>query len=310
MKSKKLFLLTLGTLFYSSLTASHASEREIEENLSKHVINLKPSKKSQYYDELKQQKTHKSIKIELSEKTAVKYPAVLDISSMLSNIYDQGQLGSCTAQATCAGIEYNMVDQKWGGVNKFTPSRLFQYYNSRSLMGTVNEDSGASIADAIKASYEYGFAPESLWNYSDNDKLFKVKPTKIVYDKAKEYRITHSKIPLNLDAFKYVINNHDGIVMGMSLFNSFMTSSAAKTGIIPMPKTDEDSVGGHAMLIVGYDDTQKMFKIRNSWGPNWGIKGHCLVPYEYVFGNEQKGLEAYLDEAWRINSIVETVKHK
>ena len=34
--------------------------------------------------------------------------------------------------------------------------------------------------------------------------------------------------------------------------------------------------GRHAMLIVGY--TGNFFILKNSWGPEWGVKGYCYVP--------------------------------
>ncbi len=56
----------------------------------------------------------------------------------------------------------------------------------------------------------------------------------------------------------------------------------AQTGIVPMPGGNEKSLGGHAVLAVGYDDTKQMFLVRNSWGNGWGIGGYFWMPYQYL----------------------------
>src|SRR5215472_1794822 len=63
-------------------------------------------------------------------------------------VYDQGQLGSCTANAIAGALEFDEI--KEGKPSPFVPSRLFIYYNERALEGTVNSDSGAQIRDGVK----------------------------------------------------------------------------------------------------------------------------------------------------------------
>jgi len=41
-------------------------------------------------------------------------------------------------------------------------------------------------------------------------------------------------------------------------------------------------VGGHAVLAIGYDDKERRFLARNSWGEGWGIKGYFTLPYNYL----------------------------
>jgi C1A family cysteine protease len=50
-----------------------------------------------------------------------------------------------------------------------------------------------------------------------------------------------------------------------------------------MPTAKEKQVGGHAVLAVGYEDTQQHFIVRNSWGRGWAMRGHFTVPYTYLF---------------------------
>jgi len=85
-------------------------------------------------------------------------PSSVDLSKKCPPVYDQGQLGSCTANAIAAAIEF---DQK----KKFVPSRLFIYYNERVIEGTVASDAGAQIRDGIKTVANQGVPPEKEWPY-------------------------------------------------------------------------------------------------------------------------------------------------
>ena len=53
-------------------------------------------------------------------------------------------------------------------------------------------------------------------------------------------------------------------------------------GVLSMPGTDEDVIGGHAVLAVGYDDSSQTFLVRNSWGTTWGQAGYFTMPYAYL----------------------------
>ena len=44
------------------------------------------------------------------------------------------------------------------------------------------------------------------------------------------------------------------------------------------------SGGGHAVVIIGYDDATQRFLVQNSWGPNWADGGFFGFPYQY-FGD-------------------------
>ena len=52
----------------------------------------------------------------------------------------------------------------------------------------------------------------------------------------------------------------------------------ARTGILNLPTQQEQMLGGHAVLIVGYKDDTRQFIVRNSWSANWGLSGYFLMP--------------------------------
>lgn len=86
-------------------------------------------------------------------------------------------------------------------------------------------------------------------------------------------------------------------VFGFSVYESFESEAVAKSGIVPMPASSEKMLGGHCVVAVGYDATKRVFIIRNSWGPGWGMKGYCTMPFEYL-------LDAHLaSDFWTIRAV-------
>jgi C1A family cysteine protease len=86
-------------------------------------------------------------------------------------------------------------------------------------------------------------------------------------------------------------------VFGFTVYQSFESETVAGTGIVPMPSPGEAVVRGHCVVAVGYDDTQRTFIIRNSWGTDWGIKGYCMMPYEYLLNPQ------LASDFWTIRSV-------
>ena len=101
----------------------------------------------------------------------------IDLRSQCPDIYNQGHLGSCTANALAFGYEYTKLIQH--DKKEFMPSRLFIYYNERVLENTVSTDSGASLYDGIKTLKNIGVCPESQWKYDISK--FKIKPNPEFY---------------------------------------------------------------------------------------------------------------------------------
>jgi len=192
-------------------------------------------------------------------------------------IYDQGNIGSCTANAIAFAFEYDEYKQK--SQYKFTPSRLFIYYNERNMEGTVTTDSGAAIRDGIKSINKVGVCPETMWAYDISK--FTEKPTEACYNIAKQHTtIQYKRVLQNMSQLKGALSNGFPIVFGFLVYESFESIDAS--GIVPMPKKDEQVEGGHAVSLVGFDDSTKMFKVRNSWSDKWGDNGYCYFPYDYI----------------------------
>lgn len=210
---------------------------------------------------------------------AITLPSAVDLRPQCPPVLNQGQLGSCTANAIASAYEFDQMKQKVAA--PFVPSRLFIYYNERVIEGTVSHDSGATIRDSVKAVAHYGAPPETLWPYKITQ--FTVKPPAKAYTAGKKYEaVQYQRVNQTLAGIKTALAAGFPVVYGFSVYQSFESPQVAKSGIVPMPAAKEQMVGGHANMLVGYDDAASRFLSKNSWGASWGMAGYCTIPYDYL----------------------------
>jgi C1A family cysteine protease len=220
-------------------------------------------------------------------------PSRVDLRPHCPPIYDQGELGSCTANAIGAAIQYDEVKQ---GLPSIAPSRLFVYYNERAIEGTVSTDSGAMIRDGIKSVNKVGVCPESEWPYLILN--YAKQPSHLCYLHAADTKaVQYQRVSRDLDHMRACLSSGYPFVFGFSVYASFESRAVALTGLVPMPKRNESLLGGHAVLAVGYDDASDCFIVRNSWGTQWGIGGYFTMPYTYL---TTRGLSS---DYWTIRSV-------
>jgi C1A family cysteine protease len=203
----------------------------------------------------------------------------VDLTPQCPPVYDQGQLGSCTANSIGAAVEFEQMKQKLAEI--FVPARLFIYYNERVMEGTVDSDGGAQIRDGIKSVANQGVCPETEWPY--NIAKFKTKPPKKCYVDALKHRVVlYQRATQTLNQLRGCLASGYPFVFGFTVYESFESPAVAKSGHAPMPMPSEKAIGGHAVMAAGYNDSKQWFIIRNSWGPGWGMKGYFTLPYAYV----------------------------
>jgi C1A family cysteine protease len=221
-------------------------------------------------------------------------PPTVDLRRCCPPVYDQGELGSCTANAIGGAIEFDQMKQALTDV--FVPSRLFIYYNERVIEGTVDEDAGAMIRDGIKSVARQGAPHETLWPYVLAK--FRTKPSAPAYtDAAKHTAVLYQRVTRALDQMKGCLASGYPFILGFSVYESFETQAVAASGHAPMPKPTETLLGGHAVIAIGYEDDEQWFVMRNSWGARWGIAGYFTLPYQYL-------LDANLsDDFWTIRLV-------
>ena len=207
----------------------------------------------------------------------MRLPARIDLRPGCSPVEDQGQIGSCTANALAGALEFL---EKKDGAKFIDLSRLFIYYNERAIEGTTNQDSGAFIRDGIKSLAKIGVCPESKWPYKVTS--FKKKPSPTCFKLAKKHRITSYRRLNTVDEMRTCLADGYPFVFGFTVYDSFESPAVAKSGVLNLPLPKEKQLGGHAVMCVGYDDSAQRFTIRNSWNTDWGMKGYFTMPYEYL----------------------------
>ena len=206
-------------------------------------------------------------------------PPRVDLRLQFPPPYDQGMLGSCTANAIAGALQF--LEGKEGSPAPIMPSRLFIYYNERALEGSTGSDSGAQIRDGIKTVVREGFCPEAEWPY--NIAVFATRPSSGCYSDALKERVSQylRLTPASVPLLTCLASGYP-FVFGFSVYESFETAAVATTGVVHLPHPNERLVGGHAVVAVGYDQPTGRFIVRNSWGVGWGMAGYFTMPFQYL----------------------------
>jgi C1A family cysteine protease len=220
-------------------------------------------------------------------------PESVDLRPLCPTVYDQGDLGSCTANAIGAAIEYNQMQTS---KQSFVPSRLFIYFNERVLEGTIKQDAGAMIRNGIKTVVRLGAPPEDVWPYDESAAFTQPHPD--AYAAAKLDLVTvYCRVGQTLPLMQACLMEGFPIVFRYTCFPSM--DHTWDDGVIPMPGSTEPEDGGHCMLIVGYNNADRTFLVRNSWGTKWGQQGYGTMPYDYILSPQ------WTTDLWTIRSVTE-----
>jgi C1A family cysteine protease len=227
--------------------------------------------------------------------TKRKLESKVDNREWCSPIKNQGNIGSCTSFAAVGMYEYyqNRAFGKY-----IDGSELFLYKAIRNMLNWTG-DTGAYLRTAMGALALFGVPPSDSYPY-DTSK-YDEEPGAFVYSYAQNFQaITYYRLdPLGasggetLSQIKLHLSAGIPIIMGFTCYSSLNHSSTGSSGKIPFPNINESVIGGHAVMIVGYDNnmvvrnpydgTKKkgVLIIRNSWG-TWGDDGYGYIPFEYV----------------------------
>jgi C1A family cysteine protease len=205
-------------------------------------------------------------------------PDIVDLRPDCPPVLEQLNIGSCTAVAIANCYKFLLMKAK---LPAFLPSRLFIYYNERAIQGTIERDSGALIRNGFKTISKQGVCDEVLWKYEVSK--FKLKPTAVCYSEALKHRaIEYQRVSQTLNQMKSCLAEGFPIVVGFTPYETFEGKEIARTGILNLPAAHERKLGGHAVLIVGYDSDSERFIVMNSWGNKWGLQGYFTMPFAYL----------------------------
>ncbi len=262
---------------------------------------------------------HKKIKALFAEakgKKASAEPlaAVVDLRAWCSPIENQLNLGSCTANAGVGMYEY--FERRAFGTYT-NASRLFLYKVTRNLLGWTG-DTGAFMRTTMGAMALFGSPPERFWPYVVAD--FDKEPNAFCYAYAQSFQALQyyrldppgATPAAILNTIKNFLNAGYVSMIGFTVYNSY--TQGTQTGKIPFPVATDKTVGGHAIMLVGYDDNMKIKNaapgaqettgvliFRNSWGTAWGQAGYGYLPYEYVLKQQAGDCWSMLKGEW-VNS--------
>jgi len=211
----------------------------------------------------------------------------------MGEVFSQGDRGTCVANACCSLVDYKSI---------LSSSRQFLYHQCKMVDGYKGEE-GTFISTALKlltnkSLYDFGIVSEKKWSYNSRSKstTHQGPPPEIAFNTTRYFGTDQLISPRKsnlIEDIKYLLNysvkgKQNPVVVGVTLFESFFSYETKRTGWVTLPLPGEKEVGGHAMLIVGYDDRKNCLLVRNSWGTDWaysnkeGYQGHAWIPYTYI----------------------------
>lgn len=255
-------------------------------------------------------------------------PVLVDLEGVFPRTRDQSTLGACTGFGWAGVREYmevldalgmtpDFVKENWNedGTCLEVPieviaeiqrrsvespdfmkifSPLWIYWQERYIEGNLDYDVGAFIRTGAKVLARLGTALEKDHDY--DVRRFVEPPSPEANVTAQEYQIIkYQRVRSRLLEMKRVLADGNPIVGGWSIYESFYEAGKGEEAIIRMPDSDESCLGGHCMVIVGYSDEKNCFRIRNSWGSDWGDHGYAWMDYAYA---EKFGSDFWICTRW------------
>ena len=220
-------------------------------------------------------------------------PPVFSMRSAMPSVWDQEQENSCVGHGVSAIWSYSAS-------SPFMPARNFIYYNARDAEGDTGSDNGATVRDGVAALVRLGVCSEDAWIYQASDVTARPYPgcyRAALPQAGGTYHPVGNDSGATIDEICDQLAGGEPIVFGISVFQSFETEQVAKTGIVPMPHPGEKDLGGHCIVMVGYDDARQSIECRNSWGPDWGDHGYFWLPYAYASS------PSFADDYWVYRAI-------
>jgi C1A family cysteine protease len=221
---------------------------------------------------------HRDLRYETPRHVRRSLPRAVDLRPSCPPVQDQRPLNACSAHAIGAALWF---DEKRQGEEAPLPSRLFLYWVERAKEHTIGTNAPVSLRDGYKAAAMNGVCPESLWPWQPS--MFAERPTKACFrEAAKRKAVTYHRVPRDLAHLLGCLAQGFPFTLGISVHEGFESRAVRETGRVLMPTKGEKTLGGHAVLVVGYEERTRRFLARNSWGRRWGKGGYFTLPWDYL----------------------------
>ena len=237
-------------------------------------------------------------------------PGHVDLRQYFPPIWDQQELGACTAHSGAALIGYF---EKKALRRSVDVSRLFVYKTTRNLTGAKG-DAGAYLRTTMESLAVFGAPPENYWPYDGSaeasNKRFDLEPSPFCYAFARNYAaVTYLRLdPVNATPEHVLANIRTHLaagfpsMFGFPAYDEYM--NAGPDGKVAFPAPSSQLNGGHANVAVGYDDHLAIgpdtgaLLVRNSWGTSWGMHGYGWLSYKYVTQGLAVDWWTVMKQAW------------
>lgn len=211
----------------------------------------------------------------LSPELLAKLPPRLDYTKKMSAVSDQGDEGTCVGFACVDGMKEYQENAEWSKTVQL--SVRYVYAEAKKIDGFPGEE-GTDIRCAMKVLKSKGVPPDECWPYRPHQTD---GPCREADDLAKVYVIERYARLRTVDEMRESLFANGPFVAGVEVYYEAWIA-AEKSGKVKMPAEDDDLEGGHAICVIGYNDTTRQFKFKNSWGRLWGAKGCGYLPYDYM----------------------------
>lgn len=202
-------------------------------------------------------------------------PRRVDYSEFVT-VKNQGTIGSCGSHAAVTGLE--MVERLNGFKWPIPLSELFHYWvvRQKDYYDSFPEDSGQDGRSAMKVLNKVGVCPEELDPY--NQARMNERPGVFAFLTARFWKSTIYERCVDVQAVKSALAAREAVWLGVPVQEGIF----ANRGQVIRWDSGLSTIGGHAMEVVGFDESSQTLKVDNSWGVGWGSGGFGYFSYDYL----------------------------
>ena len=204
----------------------------------------------------------------------------VDLSTDMPPVSDQGSQGSCVGWATAYAfrsyLNYSEKKQAYSDETIFSPSFIYNQING-------GKDEGSKVTNALNLIVTQGVCTLKDMPYKSGNRDYIIQPTEEQKQKALNYRLAAwGRTVIRTDYLQECLTQKLPIIISIKVIPELLQPIQKLNGEFVINKNDESVGSGHAMVIVGYDESRQAFKVMNSWGKSWGNSGFIWVSYNVI----------------------------
>lgn len=242
-------------------------------------------------------------------------PEAVNLISFMPPIRNQGGRPTCAAFALTALNEYVRRQESLD----VDLSEQHLYYEAKLIDGDPN-GCGTYLAKAVTALRDGGQCRESIWPYdptlpcNDQGTLPPTATADGLNYRLQTFAVDEQSVP----AYKAQLVRAWPVAMAIPTYDSwYLSNEVRRSGRITMRVGDEAQADGHALVVVGYQDSDSSpgggyFLVRNSWGTAWAYEspygpGYGTIPYKYIADDAWEAYAITLDLTPPVEEPTETI---